>query len=266
MPNATIDLRGRRACARIFRGKPEPMPTSFSVTRHPSPQGRHAPVVRRGRPRAGPLAACLLGALLLAGCMSAPVLRTEVTRFHQWESAEPRTVAFRREGPLAQTLEHRSYERLIARQLATLGFAEAEPGVARYQVSFSYQAIGEPGRITEYWAPGGFGPGYAFGPWLGPRPMHPYPYGRFDPLWAMPPVPLTRDVTMWRHELRLDLFDTRSDPPAGRKVYESRAVAVAESEAMPRLMPGLVAAVLADFPGTSGETRRLEVPLPEPVR
>jgi hypothetical protein len=31
-------------------------------------------------------------------------------------------------------------------------------------------------------------------------------------------------------------------------------------------MPALVAAALADFPGTSGETRRLEIPLPERAR
>ena len=232
----------------------------------PNCRAAAAAIVRGTLGRATLLAACLFGTLALAGCMSPPVLRTEVTRFHQWESAEPLTVAFRRDGPQAQTLEHRSYERLVAQQLAALGFEPVESGVARYRVDFSYQAVGEPGRITDYWAPGGFGPGHAFGPWLGPRPSYPFPHGRFDPLWSMPPVPMIRDVTLWRHELKLDLFDTRSDPPAGRKVYESRAVAVAESQAMPRLMPALVAAALADFPGTSGETRRLEIPLPERAR
>jgi hypothetical protein len=242
------------------------MLTFRDATDADGPDAGRPATARRGPSRAGTATCCLLAALVLAGCTAAPVLRTEVTRFHQWEAAEPRTVAFRRDGPLAQTLEHRSYERLVAGRLAALGFAEAEPGVARYQVAFSYQAVGEPGRVTEFWTPGGFGPGYAYGPWLGPRPMYPFAYGRFDPLWAMPPVPMSRDVVLWRHELKLDLFDTRSDPPAGRKVYESRAVAVADSQALPRLMPGLVAGALADFPGTSGETRRLEVPLPEPAR
>jgi hypothetical protein len=228
---------------------------------------RAGPTRATGRPGAARGIACLLAAVLAAGCASPPTLRTEVTRFHRWEAAEPRTVAFRRETPSAQTLESRSYERLVAEQLVALGFTEADVPGARFQVAFGYRATPEPRRVTEYWQPGGFGVGGGSwsGPWLGPRVGLPFPYGRFDPLWSMPPVPMARDITVWRHELTLDLYDMRADAPAGRKVYEARAIAVADSEAMPRLMPGLVVSALADFPGTSGETRRLEVALPVPA-
>jgi len=244
----------------VWPAPPEGRPSTGSVRRDREPH-RRAPGVARAM-------ACLLAAALAAGCASPPTLRTEVTRFHRWEAAEPRTVAFRRDAPSAQTLESLSYERIVAQQLAALGFTEAASPGARYQAVFGFRATPEPRRVTEYWQPGGFGIGGGFwpGPWLGPRLGHPYPYGRFDPLWSMPPVPIARDITVWRHELTLDLYDMHTDAPAGRKVYEARAVAVATSEAMPRLVPGLVSAALADFPGSSGETRQIEVELPAPPR
>jgi hypothetical protein len=116
--------------------------------------------------------------------------------------------------------------------------------------------------VTEWYTPG-LGPGFSGwgpGPWIGPRPFA--PYWRYDP-WAFQPMPISRDVTQFRHELRLDLYDVRVEPAPGRKVFESRAVSMASSESMPRLMPGLVAAVLEGFPGESGSTQRVEVPLPE---
>jgi hypothetical protein len=228
------------------------------VSRVPRPLGA-------ARGRSALLAACLLGTL--AGCASPPTLRTEVTRFHDWTSAEPLTVAFRRDTPQAQTLEHRSYERLLAQRLVALGFTESDLATARYQAAFTFEAVPEPRRVTEFWSTGGMG-AYPFGPgpWLGPRSVSGYPFGRFDPLWSIPPVPISRDITVWRHELRVDLYDMRGGAPPGRKVFESRAVAVAESQAMPQLMPGLVSAAMSDFPGNSGETRRVEVELPEPAK
>jgi hypothetical protein len=234
----------------------------------------HAPAAtrpcRRGRcrPRTSSVARivpCALGLLLLAGC-AAPSLRTEVTRFNEWTGAEPRTVAFRRDPPPDRTLEHRSYERSLGSLLAASGFTVADAASARYQVAFTYQASAEPRRITEYWQPGGYGAGYPFGPgpWYGPSLLYPYPYGRFDPLWSFPPVPIARDITVWRHEVKVDLFDMRDAPPEGRKVYESRAIAYAEYESLPRMVPALLEAAMAGFPGQSGETRRVEIPLPGP--
>jgi hypothetical protein len=216
-----------------------------------------------------PIAACLLGLLALlglAGCAGPSMLRSEVTAFHQWEDPPPRTYVFVRDPRLAQSLEHRSYERLLARRLAALGFAEGEPSSARFRVAFEYRAIPEPHRYTEYWYPAGYGPGFPIGPWIGPRMRYGYPYGRLDPLWSMPLLPMTQETTVWRHSLRVDLFDQGDAPPPGKKVWEVTAVAVALSEALPRLMPSLAEAAFSAFPGPSGVTRRVEVPLPEAIR
>jgi hypothetical protein len=204
--------------------------------------------------------------LLVAGCASSPTLRSEVVRFHAWQGAEPLSFAFRPTPQQAGSLEHRSYEQLVRERLLALGFSEADAAVARYRVVLDYRATPEPFRSTEYWPPVPMGPipgVWGPGPWLGPRPYP--PYGRYSPWWGVPPMPIVRESTVYRHQLRVDLLDARAAADAGRTVFESRASAIASIESMPRLMPGLVAAVFSEFPGENGSTRRVEVPLPQPV-
>ena len=229
----------------------------------------HASVLTRCR-LALPAPARRLFALALvafaAGCATAPTMQGEVVRFHQWQGEPPLNFAFRPTPEQAASLEHRSYEQLVRERLLAAGFAEAAPEAARYRVALTYRAVAEPRRFTEYWPPGGWGAGpwIGPGPWVGPRPFG--PSWRYDPFWGMPPMPVSRDTTVWRHELRVEIDDARAAPPPGRRVHETRAVADALSESMPRLMPGLVAAAFAEFPGESGSTRRVEVPLPAPPR
>jgi len=214
-------------------------------------------------------AAVVLGLVVLSvatGCAIPSTLRSEVTAFHRWEDQSPRSYAFVRDPARSQSLEHRSYEDLVAQRLAALGFVPAEPSSARFRVAFEYRATPEPHRFTEFWFPGAIGPGFPMTPWIGPRTFSGHPYGRMDPLWSMPPVPITQETTVWRHTLRVDLFDQREAPEPGRKVWEATAVGVARSEAFPRLMPGLIQAVFTDFPGPSGVTRQVEVPLTEAIR
>jgi hypothetical protein len=210
---------------------------------------------------------CGLVALLAAGlaaCTSAPVMRGEVVRFHAWQPAEPMSFAIRTAAPAIGTLEHRSYEGLLRERLLALGFVEAPAAAARFQVEFTYVASSEMRRFTDSYGPMSM-PGYGFGPgpWLA-RPRS--PYWRYDPLWGMPPMPMVRDETVVRHELRVDLFDVGAKAPQERKVWESRAAAYAPTESLPRLMPGLATALFSEFPGESGSTRRVDVPLPEAAR
>ena len=225
----------------------------------PCPAGRRAAAAAR--------AATAAVLVLLAGCSTPPTVPGEVARFHRWERAEPLTVAFRRTPEQAASLEYRSYEQRLRERLVALGFAEAEPGRARYEAALEVRATPEPRVTAEWWAPyGGFGYPGAFGPgpWFGPRPY--FPYGRWDPFWAMPPTPVVRDLTVWRHEVRVDLYDVRAGAPADTKVHEARAVAVATTESLPRLVPGLIDAALAEFPGESGASRPVDVPLPDARR
>jgi hypothetical protein len=200
--------------------------------------------------------------MLLGACASAPVLRSEVVRFHTWQADPPLTFTFRRTPAQAASLEARSYEALVRERLVGLGLTEADDAGARYQVAVDWQATTESRRVTDWSTPFGYGP-WGYGGWGVPRGYY-GPAWRYDPWWGMPPIPVSRDLTVVRHELRVDLFDVRVAPLPGRKVHEARAVAYADGESFPRLMPGLVGALFATFPGESGTTERVEAPLPAP--
>ena len=207
-------------------------------------------------------AAGALGAavLLAVGCAGTPTVPGEVTRFHRWENAEPRTVAVRSDPQRAGSLEQASYEVHLRERLLALGFRTAPLHEARYQVSIAFSAAPEPRRRVDMWMPGFYGPLPGWGGW-GPRPYPAYPYPRFDPWWGFAPAPIVTDLTVWRHEARVDLWDMRIGPAGGSKVFEATATAVASSEALPRLVPALVDAVLSGFPGASGVTHQVDVPL-----
>jgi hypothetical protein len=212
----------------------------------------------RSKPLCRVAAAAVLGAaaLLAGGCAGMPTVTGEVTRFHRWENAEPRTFAFRADPQRAGSLEYASYETHLRERLVALGFSPATPAEARYHVAFAFSATAEPRRVVDAWAPGLYGP---YPLWVGPGLPS---YRRFDPGWGVPPVPIVTDLTVWRHDVRLDVWDVRTGPAGGSKVFEAKASAVAGSEALPRLVPGLVDALLAGFPGPDGVTQRVEVPLP----
>ncbi len=221
---------------------------------------------RRGRDVLRALVAAV-ALVALGGCATTSTMRGEVVRFHAWRADAPLSFALRAPEPATGSLERRSYQQQVRDRLVALGFSEADAASARYQVAMEIRVTPEPRRITEYWpgpgawpSPWGIGPG----PWIGPR--GPYPYWRYDPWWGFPPTPVAYDTTLYRHELRVDLFDMRVEPAPGRKVWEARVSAFAADESTPRLMPGLVEAAFAGFPGDSGTTRRVEVPLPAPAR
>jgi hypothetical protein len=195
-------------------------------------------------------------AVLAAGCAGVPTVTGEVTRFHRWENAEPRTFAFRTDAQRAGSLEYASYEAHLRERLVALGFSPVSPAEARYQLSLDFSAAAEPRRVIDAWGASPFGP-YPLR--VGPG----FPaYRRYDPWWSLPPVPIVTDLTVWRHDVRLDVWDVRIGPAGGSKVFEATASAVAGVEALPRLVPALVDALLAGFPGPSGVTQHIEVPLP----
>ena len=256
--------RGARADATVVRRVvlevAEMSPESPSSDPDPLRGGRPGTRPRSAaHRRLAPTALAVALAALVAGCASPPTMRSDVVRFHAWQAAEPLSFAIRAPEPSTGSLERRSYQQLVRDRLVSLGFVEADASSARYQVAMDVRVVPEPRRVTEYWPPVGPWPG----PWIGPRYGYPW---RYDPWWGIPPAPIAYDTTLFRHELRVDLFDVRVEPSPGRKVWESRAVAYANSESTPRLMPGLVAAAFADFPGESGTTRRVEVPLAAPPR
>jgi hypothetical protein len=205
----------------------------------------------------------------LAGCASSPVpMRADVTAFHQWQAAEPLSYAFRRTADQQQSLEHRSYETLVAQQLASLGFSEAPPASARYQVALRpstsmrrEQRIEHPFHPAPYpgWGPGFWGPGHGiwapYGPYGWPGYWGPSRFGYGPDPWLWGP-PVVREIDWATHMLRVDVYDMRSD---GQKVYEGSANTTGMRLSLPEAMPVLVSALFSDFPGPSGQPRRVDV-------
>ena len=202
----------------------------------------------------------LASVALVTACASPLV--TEVTRFNQWPAdangatftyVEPAAGPWRQAGELEQA----TYESQAQPELEKLGFRRAAPGQqARLRVelstfgqtqhrSYLQPVYQEPpmmfipprrtasGQILPgFWAPSRFGPAY-----VGDRVV---PYS----------VQLT--------QLNLRMLDTQG-APAGqpRVVYESRAVHEG-SAGLPSIAPYLVRAALDNFPGQSGQIRRVE--------
>jgi hypothetical protein len=205
--------------------------------------------------------------LLLAGCAAQLPIRADVTAFHQWQGEPPLTFSFRRTTDQLESLEHRSYEDLVAARLVSLGFEPvADAAAARYHVALRYSTSTQTQQRVEYpFHPApfpafhpAFHPGLHPGFW-GPGPFGYGPFFPHDPwLWG-PPMPLVRDVTWVTHLLRVDLFDTRGAARDGPKVWEASSTVSTPRMGLPEAMPVLVTALFDGFPGPAGRTRQVSV-------
>ncbi len=192
--------------------------------------------------------------VLLAGC--ATPLRGQLTAFHDWPADAPRTYQFTRSAAQRNSLEHATWERALRAELARAGFQEAPN--PRFAIGFDYRVARQPARqldafpaVQPYIGFGTWGSrgGVSIGgiwPWWGPG----YYPGEYDRIWN-------------EHRLRIEIDDLAVKPP--RRVYEGTAVGeVSDGSAGGMVLPLLARAILGDFPGPTGVTRRVEIPLEEP--
>lgn len=221
------------------------------------------------------LIALVLIVWALSGCSGSPILRTEVTSFHQLEIERLRAagLVLRPTAEQRGSLEFELYATELARQFARLGVSVqsevADPqagrpvGTARFGLTVQYGSRLERVRHVDY-------PTY---PLLG----HPFftpsigvvrvgPGGtvlRPDPIFWEPTLPMVYLIDQSLHELRLQIDDLTAEPGHSR-VFELRAEALSSSLSLPQVMPALIAASLEGFPAPSGSTRRRSVPIDEP--
>jgi ABC-type sugar transport system permease subunit len=186
-------------------------------------------------------------ALLLSACaVTPPMVRSDVTSFHQW----PQTVAdktFSFAGAASKdpkSLETQEYERLVADQLARLGYTRKDAGGA-LSVSFTPDIqsrevkVSEPVDTWGYRSP--------FWPYRSAWDYPPYFWGPF----------MERTYTMQVYTRTLKLAIEQG----GKRVFEATAVSEGTTKTLPVIMPYLVASVFDGFPGESGKTRRVELPM-----
>lgn len=194
---------------------------------------------------------------LLAGCTTTPVVRSEVTAFHEWPAQLQQASFVFEPGPEQQNnLEYRTYQSLIREELQRLGFRVADTAAAaQLKVSFRYDIDARDVRIVESAAmEPGFAPFYS--PYWG-DPFWGHRYGPFyDPFWHSG-YRGQRESQYVLYTRRLNITIARAAD--SRKLFDVTVVSEGRNGNLAGVMPYLVKSAFADFPGPSGVPRRIEL-------
>ncbi|MBY0431761.1 MAG: DUF4136 domain-containing protein [Rhodospirillales bacterium] len=207
---------------------------------------------------AGRIASLLL-LLLLAAC-GPRMVTANVTRFHSLPEAPPgQSFTILPEEAQRGSIEFGTYAELVANALAAQGYRPiaARPGNPASDLVVLLRYGMEEGRTAVWSEPmysGGLG--YGWGPG-----RHHYGAGIGFPLGS--PDIATYSVTNYPKWLEVDVLDG-PDHRRGqrRKVFEGRAFNDDSSRDLPGTMPYLVKALFDGFPGESGRTVRVRMPVP----
>ncbi len=197
----------------------------------------------------------VLGVVALSACASN--FRSNVTTFHEITAPGGERVLLTPMNPEKQdSIEFRQYADAIAVQLQGYGYketGESEPElIAGFDVTIDdgrEKLINRPGInpypywTTGYWGYGRFWRSPFFGPYGG------FGYG-FGNGFNNEVVARTVYLATLRVELR---------KPDGTLVYEGRAETETRRKDLPKVMPYLAKALFEQFPGNSGETRRVVI-------
>jgi hypothetical protein len=192
--------------------------------------------------------AFLILVLLLSGC--ATTIQSEVTAFHEWPTyVQDKTYVFERTPEQENNLEYRNYANLVQAELKRLGFTEApDLRSARLKASFGYSNTARdvhvvyPVVVDPYW----YAP-----PWRG------YYSPFYDPFWYGPPRVERREENyqVFTRQFRFTLAQTND----GKKVYDVTVVNEGTRGSLAGVMPFMVRAAFADFPGKSGVPHVVEM-------
>jgi len=194
------------------------------------------------------VAVILSVALLLAGC--ANTMQADVTQFTTTAPLPAgRSFAVAAETDQSGSLEFQHYAALVGGALQDHGFKAAAPGApADLMVVIHY---GSAGNHTEIWDD----PAWGWGGGWGWRHRGPYPYGygaESRTYYAEMLEVQIFDGTAWRNNVRTML-------------YQGRAVGDSTVNEISAAVPALVRALFTHFPGNSGQTERIEVPVAAPT-
>ena len=195
----------------------------------------------------------ILSAFLIAGCAN-PVLRSDVLSFHQWPAnATERTFALKRLAAQENSLEHATYEGLLRTELTAAGFRETAQ--ARFLISMEYGQETRSVRVLEppiwvspsvYWSSGFYRPGWGMSVGV--------PFG-------FPPYGVAREYPTFVRSLKLFIVDQSA--AGAPRVWEGTANSSGSTQDFGAIAPYMLRALLTDFPGQSGTSRRVDVELPK---
>ncbi|NLD69951.1 MAG: DUF4136 domain-containing protein [Limnobacter sp.] len=187
--------------------------------------------------------------LLAGGC--ATTVTSDVTVFHEWPADAPRSFRIATTPEQLESLEHADYRRQLRAELALLGFVESPS--PRFEVRFDTDVLARSERRVEYAYPYYVQPWFGWGTWGS--------HGGFAmsmpwPGWGAG-YGVEREFVWYEYRLSIEFRDLAT----GRKVFEAKAATLGDSPSIASAMPFLLRSVLADFPGLSGVSRRVEIPV-----
>jgi hypothetical protein len=203
--------------------------------------------------------AVIAGLVLLAGC--APTFEARVARFNVLPPPAGQTFAITPRGPNeVNSLEFETYAALVRANLKSFGFVEAAtPADATMMVMFDYQ-LGQPREVIRStpgsaWG-GAWGPGWG-GPGWGGRGWNPYwgawggGWGGWGGGWAVQPQ--VYSVTQFPAQVAMKI----ERAPDKVSLFEGRSETISTSSNLTQLVPNLIIALFAEFPGVSGQSVRV---------
>lgn len=201
------------------------------------------------------MAAAVLGLAVLAGCAS--TVPAQITTFNRHEAGAPAWAGRRFViEPLPDqrgSLEYASHAQRIRGALQKHGLVPVDsPSMAELLVHFDYGSGGNVASTVDH----GVRSSISFG--VG---------GGFRTGWGLgvgiPVGGSAAGEMLYRHQLQMQINRLKpgvQGPEAGERLYESTLVTQGESASITPLMPAMIDALLADFPGENGKTRTIRFP------
>lgn len=195
---------------------------------------------------------CAAALLALQGC--AQFLRGDVVAFHEGSLPQGETIRIEALDPdTGRSLEFRSYARMVAEELRQLGYEPLEDAAANAELiaelDYSISPEGEETRATRRFPPyvryhfhyGQFNAPYYFG---------------FDNSWT------DEIVTTPSYLRQLSMNIVRNDA-ARTPLFEGRVRSSGRQGELAQVMPYLITALFANFPGESGVIKVVTIEMDE---
>lgn len=193
----------------------------------------------------------ILVLVLLLGACTTPIVQTDVTRFHALGmNPQPGSFTIVPDSTQVGSLEFQDYATQVAAALQARGWRPVPPGTGRADTLVNIHWGVGPSETVTWMSPSSVYTGVGWGRhpgWYGSGFYDPFPY------WEQ------RSATYFPRWLAVEMRDSGGD---GRKVvFEGRAVAEGTRREIAPVMPYLVRALFTGFPGSSGTTVRVDVPV-----
>lgn len=206
-------------------------------------------------------------ALVLAACSTAITAR--VTVFHELAPLpQGAKYAFIQSKAQQGSLEHKAYEDMVRQQLAKYGFREVAVKEADLAVFLSYEIDNGKEVISTYPIFGQTGVSSSYTYTNIYRDFDGRPnYARattYFPSYGIVGTGTAFDV-VYTTRVQLDLLSRPLlDQGKTLKLYEGKVVSSGAGSQMNEVMPYMIRALFLEFPGNSGTTKTVEIPLSQP--